>query len=240
MRKQIVPIILSASLLFAFSVLAEEPAETKPITFRGIEWLSSRTDPEAALADEQIEDRAYMSDRHSIDWPEGSYEWYGSSHKDTLRIEDGGWCGMYSGVTVGGYAPSYSYAYYIYPVLPDGSLNKSDESAQLYLGLYDYEGGDFENIDAVFDDLSTKLSSLYGECSENNDDDYKRKMWTDSDGNKVILINRISNKYPRVKLLYESGRADELLTDVEEAINKENAAAQESERLANASNTDGL
>ncbi len=240
MKKHIVPIVLTASMLFASGVLAEEPADTKPITFRGFDWLSSRADVEGALAADHIEDNTIMSNRNAIEWPEGSYDWAGNDHSEISRIENGGWHAMYSGMTTGGYAPSYSYAYQLYPVLANGSLQTSEGDEQLYLGIYEYDQYDFEDLDAVFNDLTAKLSSLYGECSANNDKNFNRNIWTDADGNKAVLISYLSEKYPYVKLAYESGQANDLLGSLQDALDKINESSQESERLANASNTDGL
>ena len=245
MRRQIIPIVLSTSMFFSFAAYAAESVETESsdvttITFRGFDWLSTRSDVEAALAADNITDGAIMSNRHAINWPEGDYEWSGSPHGDTSRLEDAGWCAMYSDVTTGGYAPTFTEAYYMYQILPDGSLQTTNGSELLYLGVYEYHRDDFENLEAVFNDLTAKLTSLYGECATNNDDDYNRNIWTDADGNKAILAYYTSDKYPEVELAYESGAADEMLRNLKNKIDELNAAAQESERLENSNNTDGL
>ena len=245
MRKRIIPFMLLASLLLSISASAVESTESevteaKTITFRGFDWLSTRADVEAALAVDGISDGAWMSDRHAIDWPEGDYEWAGRPRGETSRLKEAGWSAMYSGVTAGGYAPSYTYAYFMYPVLPDGTLQVSEGDELLYLGIYEYDKNDFENLEAVFNDLTAKLSSLYGECTVKNDEDFNRNIWTDAEGNKAILAYYTSNKYPRVKLAYECGAANDMLGNLQSAIDTIHAAAQESERLANSNNTDGL
>jgi hypothetical protein len=245
MKKHLIPLVLSASIVLSCTAYAAESVETESsgsntITFRGFDWLSQRSDVEAALAAQSISDGAWMSNRHAIDWPEGSYSWVGRPHGDTSRLEDAGWDAMYSGVTAGGYAPSHTEVFYMYPVLSDGSLQTSAGNELLYLGVYEYDKDDFENLEAVFNDLTAKLSSLYGECTVKNDEDLNRHIWTDVEENKAILIYYADDKYPYVKLAYESGAADEMLGNLKSAIEKINADAQESERLANSSNTDGL
>lgn len=218
---------------------AESEKEEKLITFRGIDWYSTRADAEAMLAANGIEDQSFMSDRHMISRISGVWEWTGK-HDVGEYMHDAGWAAMYSGATAGGYAPSYTEAYFMYTVSENGEVIRSDDDALLYGAVYEYRSNDFEDMDAVFADLQNKMSLVYGDSEALNDEYHSRYVWTDSEGNTARLIKYESEKNPSVSLAYEAADAKDRLDQLQDAIDAETRKAQESERLANASNTEGL
>ena len=230
--------IFLCALFVIFPVrAAETESDTAPtITFRGFDWYSTRTEVEKALASNGITDGAWMSDRNQIMRATGEQIW-ATNVSGYDHVDGGGWHAMYSNMTVGGGSPSYSYAYYMYPVSENGTVIKSDDEAQLYFGLYEYKRRDFEELEEVFNDLAAKLSVLYGEYEVVETDYFIRYTWTDSFGNTAKLVH-----YPDyfVELAYEAGDAEDKLTILQDALDEEVRISQESERLANAQNTDGL
>lgn len=214
-------------------------AEKTIFDFRGIDWWAPKTDVDTQLVSEgaEIQDAAFKDNilrMSGIDYA-GT-----TSGKD--RVDGGGIVARYSGLKVAGYTPSDTQACYIYNLNDDGTINKNEDSAQFYFGWYTFENRDFADVGGVYNDLSQKLQSLYGDGVTNEDDDYFSTVtWTDSDNNQIRLLLGGKNKdYGYVTLGYIAAGADEKLDEMQVAVDEENVQKEAAEREKNKADVSGL
>jgi hypothetical protein len=97
---------------------------------------------------------------------------------------------------------------------------------------------DFSDYRAIYDDLTKKLESLYGE-GELYSDKYRTTItWIDSESNQIRLLINADEDY--VTLGYMAADADARLDKMQEALDAEIAASEAADREANADNVNGL
>ena len=108
---------------------------------------------------------------------------------------------------------------------------RDDDLAVLYLVEYDlFDIGD-EN--AVVEDLTSKLTKLYGSYSIGN---RNTRTWVDKNNNSIEL----SSSKTRVYLVYSSAQKDILLGNAQQIVEAERKEQEEILRIQNQDNTDGL
>ena len=99
-------------------------------------------------------------------------------------------------------------------------------------------------MQAVYDDLVTKLTGLYGESTAlNNPDNWTKfdgRLWKAKDGSQIWL--RLYHMYGdyTLKLTYTAPDSTARLEALEAQITQEKIEAEELERQQNTNNTDGL
>ena len=125
---------------------------------------------------------------------------------------------------------SYAYVNYVYPVL-DSKLLRDEDLAVMCYCTYVFE--DIGDVNAVRDDLTRKLTLLYGAYSHGSNDS---RTWTDESGHYIRLTSGSSSVY----LHYVHADADALVGAAEQAIAAERAEQEELLRIQNQNNTDGL
>lgn len=182
------------------------------ITFRNVPWGSTRTETEAILGNGSSSGSYITASR-------------GSVYTDGIGVQT-----KYKNWTLAGYPLQYAEVNYVYPVV-DGMLIRDDSSAILYLAEYDI--WDVGDTNAVVEDLTTKLSGLYGTYISGS---WGERTWTDENGNYIEL----SYSSSRVYLIYSSAQAEELLGRAYQAIQDERREQEELLRIQNQNNTDGL
>ena len=253
MIKKILCMLIVVYILAAPLVMAEETEKDREglIKLRGIGWYTSRAEVMNAFESQGM--TAFRSrdiEAHIIFNPSDSAEY------ENRVIDEGGGCNVtfYSAV-IAGYE-TYITTSFIYPIQEDGTLLKSDDEAQLYEGEYSLRLEDGLDLKVVFEDLKSKIASLYGEFSldqEENSNDITA-IWEDPEGNMILLSllgNSEPNSFYRVCLKYVANHAQERFEEVKAALEAEELAiqaAEESERLAaiaeeygiDPKNTDGL
>lgn len=181
------------------------------ITFRGVPWGSTRVEAEAILGPASGS-RSFV------------YSGYISIYTDGRGLST-----YYNGGSVAGYTVPEITVDYVYPVL-DGKLLRDDDLAVICSGRYVIENvGD---VHAVMEDLTAKLSSLYGSFTQS----IHGRRWTDAYGNTITLDNGDTSVY----LLYYPSYRDALLEAAAQAIAAEHAEQEEFLRIQNSNNTEGL
>ena len=203
------------------------------ILFRGIDWHSTKQD---------VEQKIFSEGAVATGWQRNPNEIHRLCDADSYNftedaVEIGGYNGWYSGITVAGYTPSYLYINYMYPINDDGIVH-NDESTETYLAWYEFSRNDFKDYEAIYDDLSSKLSSLYGEGVLSNTKKNTMTNWTDPKGNIIRLWIDDDKSY--IELGYMAADAEERLEVLSAAAEKEALEAEAKEREENASNTSGL
>lgn len=236
-------LLLSGSAVYATeesgsSEETTEAVETEDsgITFRGIEWYSTKADVEQTLFADGAKEAGSLGVADKIYRMSGTN--FSSVTLGTDRVDGGGYRGWYSGISVAGYTPSDTYACYVYSIDDSGAIDRNGDTAQFYFGWYTFDANDFSDHEGIYDDLAAKLSSLYGDCEDFAGDYWTTKTWTDDSGNQIRLLINSDKNY--VTLGYMASDADARLDAMQEALDNEQAVAEESERQENASNTDGL
>ncbi len=181
------------------------------ITFRDVPWGSTRVEAEAILG------------------PASGSRAFVYSGFVTIYTDGRGLSTYYNGGSVAGYAVPQITLDYVYPVL-DGKILRDDSLAVICSGRYVIE--DVGDIHAVMDDLTAKLSTLYGSYTQS----IHGRLWTDIKGNTITLQGGDTSVY----LLYYPSYRDALLEAAAQAIAAERAEQEELLRIQNQNNTDGL
>lgn len=216
---------------------AETQAQDSGIMFRDIPWYTTREDMEKIFAENEIaESDNFTEDNNAYRLSVINFE---NVYDSGDYVEGGGYSTRYHGMTVAGYTPSEVDVSYMYPVNNDGSLTKDNNLAQFYFARYVFDTNDYTGLQAVHDDLLGKLKTIYGDAPTLSEEKYwTTETWADENDNTIQLL--ISDDADYVCLAYIAGDADTRLDAVQTALDNEALAQEESERQANASNTDGL
>lgn len=213
-----------------------EEADEGKITFKGIPWYTTKAEVEKELFKDGAASHGILGNPNEI-YRMGATD-YSNVTMGTDRVDDGGYRGWYSGISVAGYDVEDTYACYVYPINDDGTINESEDEAELYFGWYKFEKEKYEGLKELYDDLNTKLVSLYGEAQENATEYFTTLTWKDSEENQIRLL--INSKETYVTLGYMAADADVRLDEAQEAVAKTKALEEENAREANKSNTSGL
>ncbi len=207
--------LLKSARLTKLKEIYESTHEIEPVTgiaFRGVPWGSTKKDTESILG---------------VGAPAGSYI---TVSRGTVNTDGIGIQTRYEDWTLAGYPIEYAEVNYIYPVV-DGVMLRNDDIAILYLAEYDI--WDIGDTNAVVEDLTNKLSKLYGSYTTGIRD---TRTWTDISNNMIEL----SYSSSRVYLIYSSAQAEELLGYGRQAIQDERKEQEELLRIQNQNNTNGL
>ena len=206
------------------------------IRFRGIRWYSTKKDVENYLVESGSSTGGWSSSDNDI------YRMSGINYTNVTmgsdRVDGGGYKGRYPGVSVAGYAASGTYACYIYPINEDGSVNISEDDAQFYFGWYEFTQDDYADIPSIYEDLKTKLCTLYGDGQENETKYHITMTWKDTENNQVRLLMNTDSTY--ITLGYMAAGAEERLDEMESALDRMNSQKESKEREENKENTSGL
>lgn len=231
MKKTISVILV---LLFVFTLSCAACAdEADSFLFRNIPWYSAKKDAREILS--SLEEYRNRSDSTMPDW----FQRWNNIDGDYTVAEAGTYT-TYRNVSVAGYTASLN-TYYMYPIV-DGRLSKNDDDAEFYLAVYEF--ATLTDMQAVYDDLVTKLTGLYGESSAlNNPDNWTKfdgRLWKAKDGSQIWL--RLYYMYGdyTLKLTYTAPDSTARLEALEAQITQEKIEAEELERQQNTNNTDGL
>lgn len=213
-----------------------EEADDGIIRFRGIRWYSTKKDVENYLLENGAGNGGWSSSNNDI------YRMSGIDYTNVTmgddRVDGGGYKGWYSGISVAGYEASSTYACYIYPLNEDGSVKLSEDDAQFYFGWYTFTQDDYTDITSLYDDLKTKLCSLYGDGQENETKYHITTLWKDVENNQVRLLMDSDASY--ITLGYMAAGADERMDEMQKALDVMNSQKEAEEREENKDNTSGL
>ena len=237
MTRKLLTLVLSLLLILgAFSYAMADEEHSEPILFRGASWGSNYSDVQIVLPDgvkmRDLDIREYW-------YPMMDMMYDGSGYGNQVKAEIG--CYAYArtsslkGIKVAGYEIEQIYLYFVFVPDETGKLVKDPAHTAFISGQYKIEPKD---PDAVFDDLVTKLSSLYGDVDveESSEGIIDRKMalWKGADGTMVSIFKQdYSSGTHEIYIKYGTLDGDRL---IDEAY----AAAVKEENEGAASNTDGL
>lgn len=201
------------------------------ITFRGIKWFTAREQTEELLTSEGMtKARTTSQDIYRVTGPN-----YRNVTMGRDRVDDAGCRVRYEGLSVAGYDIEDTYACYIYPI-DNGAIVRDESLAEFYMAWYDFIG--YADQQAIHDDLTQKLTSLYGDGAIEHHTFFDTTTWTDMQGNFIRLLYNPDSQY--VVLVYMAGDAERRLDEMQEAQRNEAIANEAQEREENISNTSGL
>jgi len=216
------------------------------ITFRGIDWLSPEAEVKAEV--EKIEDikPSFYQPEEENARIDSWYRQWENMYSD-YNIEEAGVILRYQNVPVAGYTADLDLSF-MYSIDENDGVDYDAKKAQFYMAQYDIQ--DVEDIEGAFDDISSKLTELYGESEDksyyNSFDEKtspKGKVWTASDGSLVwagIYYNSYDEKYSTLWIVYAAPNTDGMLTELANRITQEAINHEAEQREENASNTGGL
>ena len=257
--KKFIAIFMSIITIFSFTTFAEE---NKMITFKNIPWgitaenfinQANVSIPEKGFGwwqgDLKIPEDGYycsISSIYDIDcYLDCPYEikWIDNdkyNHTPGFYLNDYNWYNSKENIKVAGYPVSSIYLYFMKPVNIDGTINHNKNEAIFYMGRYIIS--DCIDRVEVFDDLTEKLTSLYGPISYEQFDGQVARIWKDEFSNCVALI-RHDTKYENlndIEIVYMSGSAMNDMQILDNALYNETINENNQNRIDNADNTDGL
>lgn len=203
------------------------------IRFRGLEWYSDYSTVHSLLLQDCEPNflPCYCLENTTID-SINRIEWAYMFSDD--RVDEAGVSVCYYDISVAGYVADVD-VYYMYPI-KNGKVDRNLESSQMYTAYYVFE--DMADLPAVYDDLSVKLTSLYGEGTPKSNGYYNSIYWQDSQGNMAWLL--IESDNTEVRLGYAAGDHITRLGKLRDQIRDETIAAEDESRQNNAGNTSGL
>ena len=217
----------------------EEANETsvseKQILFRGITWGTKMPEVQEILNKEGDDNASgLLGLKHEMQ----NLRSAGIDYTvDELRVPEAGDRGWFYNINLAGYTTEETYTFYIYPI-KDGQFVRSEDEAEFYFGYYLFRPGALSDYVATYDDLKSKLSSLYGEGVETEEYSSIKTKWTDKYGNKAVLSRSLN--YDVIYLGYIAGDADERLREAKAIIDAEALEAENIKREQNADNNTGL
>lgn len=249
MKKKVFILLLASTItaLSTFTVNAttesqtttDSSSESSTISFRSIPWWTSKSEVEKTLVSDGAEIQQAAFEDHILRMSGIDFS---NTTSGNDRVDGGGIVGRYSGIGVAGYTPTDTQACYIYTLNEDGSINKDKDSAQFYFGWYTFDSNDYVDGESVYNDLSQKLTSLYGTGESNDESDYFTTItWHDANSNQIRLLLGGKNKdYKYVTLGYMAADADSRLNEMQAALDAEAIANEAAERESNKDNLSGL
>lgn len=178
MKRHVFCIIAVLTLLFSYKVFSE------PITFNNHEWYSTPkevedTDAKCDIACTSIikiidQETGVMKTIMLVLDKDRKAQFFGSSSPVIYRA-------ILTGDQVAGFQLGYTCYHYIMPE----SGKCTGEYQQLYMAQYCFKDDRFSN-DMMFEELSKKLTSLYGTPEILSDTHH---IWRDSDHNIAIVLD---------------------------------------------------
>lgn len=215
-------VVLLVAVLLAMTAVSTLAEHGEPILFRGIVWGSSYAEIAESV---ELEKLSTFSFSESVGTALGM-----ETTLDTPRDEGLVGIAEFSRPypEVAGYQTVDVELHFVY--LPDenGELAKDEEHTALYHAYYTIEPADRV---AAYEDLTQKLTSLYGDADYSRGDITQDKdsvtAWYGAEGTMVSL--EYSTSSYRIYIHYGFLGGDQLLMDAQAAVDR-----------ARANNTDGL
>lgn len=244
MKKLIVCILSLVLFITVFSITAYA---TDSITFRDIKWLDSYKNVISVCDKIEGAKPAWI-----YDLTENARI---TSWDDTIEhmldpvpyaVDNGGVVRRYENVPVAGYTADMDLSF-IYPI-ENGKVNTDTNSAQFYKA--EYEIKDLEDFRSAYQDLQSKLESLYGPSEDytytnilSDTPSKEGRMWKAHDGSLIWMYldyNMVSEKYYGIYIVYAAPNTNQMIVDLD-SFYRQSASNQEAEnRTENSSNYGGL
>ena len=183
------------------------------ISFRGIPWVETRENVDKIMNQTKYANKGFI------------YNTEGRVYTNGIGLYD-----EYRGLTLVGYDVTQCRLFYVYPTVED-VLIRDDNIALFYYA--DYYVANLGDISAAQNDITDKLTKLYGNYTNDKNGD---RRWTDDQGNTIIL-HTWENTFD---LTYYYAKSETLLHAADHAVDLENAEKEEQNRAENQDNYDGL
>lgn len=234
MMKRTMGFFFCVTMVIMCSVVFASEVYDKPILFRGVEWGSAYKEAvasfDAGITMSKLSDNEYWYTTQDL-----LYKKNGTSRKGAIGASSNAYSWNISGFKVAGYEVDEVEMLFTYLPGDDGILIKDNEHTALIYAEYKLEPKDSK---AAFEDLTTKLTSIYGDVDASQEDgfliDYHQNMWYGAEGTKVSLVlQEYSSDSQYLFIKYAFDGADTLMDQAYDALVLEEA------RNA-ASNIDGL
>lgn len=203
--------LLLAMLLALGCAAALAEAYEEPILFRGIPWGSSY----AEIAQEVELDDLYAQKGYGV----ADRLWKGDSLDYDVGTE--GYASYTTFPKVAGYQASY--VVLDFAMVPDedghlpmdeyGEVVPDPERTRLYAGIYFIYASDEY---AAFEDLSNKLTSLYGDADMTMDG---ISVWYGAEGT-MVSVGKRSSSSGNIMIAYACADGDEWLADAQAALDR--------------------
>ena len=182
---------------FSLGALAENE-----ITFRNLKWFSTNQEVDRALLADGAKRSFHREPFATLRMARDSQGILSINSFDNYGFRD-----FYEGIKVAGYAVDALMTCYLFTIKDDQIL-KDEDLAEFYLGMYSLTLPDSSTKQEVFDDLTLKLSYVYGEYSTIDSPQFfgensQARIWSDSKDNLIIL----SFPDTTAMLLYYAGDA---------------------------------
>ena len=210
-NKSTLIILILVILLIPICSLAES-AEEVSISFRGIPWGSSYCDIQSILQDG--EHLGKLSSDHYCASVNGYVT--GTNETPYSGEELGAFCSLIGSdgnyVPVAGYETVLSEVVFVYVPNENGLIDYNQKNTALIQAMYSIETI-VPNV--VFEDLLTKLTSLYGEPVYEKRYSDSCPVWTDKDGSMVGLI-AVNNDHVIIRYTFKG--ADALITEAHNSL----------------------
>ena len=215
MKKMI--FVLCFVIVFCCGVAAAEDIYEKPILFRGIQWGETY-------------------DNFIQIFPEGKEKWNFYPYKSGVnclfldKCEDGSQynelgfgmtnrIGEFPENDVAGYSMNYIKSYFLYEPDENGMLVRDHEHGRFCAAFYSLKFNDDESTAAAWDDLTAKLTRLYGDVDETASEK-KINVWRGADGTMVVLgVKKATNPFIEIRYSFEG--MDELIQNAQAAVEHE-------------------
>ena len=217
MKRMILAVLLVSALL-SVSAATAEPCE-QPIQFRGLKWGGNYSDIAEGFKiirtighyDNSCTIRALM---------------YGEASGNAKYDERVGFKTTIDPSSigkVGGYPVKDAGMFFAHTMDESGRLLEENESAKFYMGFYMIEVKGKSGQDAAWDDLTQKLSSLYGECDQEVSPWNTYRVWDGAEGTMVSLEKVASHNGEKYSIIirYSFEAGETLLQKAQSAIDHE-------------------
>lgn len=226
---------------------SSQPISDKEILFSEIPWGSN-----PKIANEKMGGDMVISDEHYIK------DWSCAYNLFSFGQYPAGYALIGSVPEVAGYSNIMTYMYFMYS--HDAEINRDIDRAEFYLAQYQFDVAD---INASYDDLKTKLSTIYGKGLEETEitshlsvsvvgNGYsgtyetleKKTTWIGTNGTQLVLMASILQDNVEVQtaeflfLTYGETDIEPQLNSLYKAIEEENVQKENDTRTSE--NTNGL
>lgn len=229
-------VLLLALIMVSISVYAAaDDVYSTPILFKKIPWGTSYTDAVKQLGNISMRDIRETEYWHTMDdfmYTEGGFSDYnakigGYAYASSSSLE---------GEKVAGYDIDDLYMYFVYVPGDDGLLIRDEDHTAL---IYAYYKINPKDLTAAYEDLTAKLTKLYGDVDGTQSDSFlitdNQNLWNGAEGTMVSLVSRDyeSTGTKEIYIKYGFSGAEALMQKAYDAIALE-------ESINAADNTDGL
>lgn len=186
--KKLTVVFLACLILFCTTVVLAETAAT-PILFRDIEWGSTYNEAQKGLPDnvklyDLDADSSYLVEEMMTDERRNYFDGHvaarANARSSSLR-----------GIKIAGYELSGLTMCFAWTPGTDGLIVEDAAHTALYYAVYEISPKDLK---AAYADLTTKLSSIYGEPVSTKESgtiiDQKYTIWNGADNTMLVLLSK--------------------------------------------------